>query len=199
MPPPPTFFASPSVFRSWLEQHHASQQELWVGFYKKSSGRPSITWPESVDAALCFGWIDGIRKNVDEISYKIRFTPRKPRSKWSEVNVRRVAELQTLGLMQPVGLNAFALRTGSAHYSYEQRKTVELEAPYAKQFRANKSAWKFFEAQPTGYRRLAIFWVMSAKKEETRRKRLGQLIADSQKQRRIAALTRNRPATKDRR
>lgn len=191
--PTPTFFQSPSEFRSWLEEHHDCKQELWVGFYKKASGKPSITWPQSVDNALCFGWIDGIRKNVDELSYQIRFTPRKPRSKWSAVNVKRVAELKKLGLMQPPGLRAFALRTGPAGYSYEQRKSIQLDAAYEKQFRANNEAWKFFQAQPPGYRRLMIFFVMSAKREDTRLKRLGVLIECSEKQRRIAPLTPNRP------
>jgi uncharacterized protein YdeI (YjbR/CyaY-like superfamily) len=187
-----TFFATPDAMRAWLEKHHASEQELWVGFYKKSSGKPSITWPESVDAALCFGWIDGRRKNVDEISYKIRFTPRKPQSKWSAVNVKRVAELEKLGLMQAAGRKAFALRTGPAGYSYEQRKSIQLDAAHEKQFRANKSAWNFFQAQPPGYRRLATFWVMSAKREETRVKRLSQLIELSAGQRRIPQLVRSR-------
>lgn len=190
MSPSPKFFAVRSAFRSWLQEHHDSEQELWVGFYKKPSGKPSITWPESVDAALCFGWIDGVRMNVDEISYTIRFTPRKPRSKWSAVNVKRVAELKRLGLMEPMGLKAFALRTGPAGYSYEQRKSIQLDAAYAKQFRADRSAWKFFQAQPPGYRRLTIFWIMSAKKEETRLKRLTQLIEHSASSRRIPPLSR---------
>jgi uncharacterized protein YdeI (YjbR/CyaY-like superfamily) len=188
----PIFFATPDAFCAWLAKHHASQQELWLGFYKKSSGKPSITWPESVDAALCFGWIDGRRNNVDEISYKIRFTPRKPQSKWSAVNVKRVAELEKLGLMQAAGRKAFALRTGPAGYSYEQRKSIQLDAAHEKQFRANKSAWNFFQAQPPGYRRLATFWVMSAKREETRVKRLSQLIELSAGQRRIPQLVRSR-------
>lgn len=193
MPQSAKFFASPSAFRSWLELHHDSKQELWVGFYKKSSGTPSITWPESVDAALCFGWIDGIRKNVDAISYKIRFTPRKPRSKWSAVNVKRVAELKKLSLMQPAGLKAFALRTGPAGYSYEQKKSMQLDAEYEKQFRANKSAWNFFQAQPPGYQRLMIHRVMSAKQEETRIKRLAHLIECSEKQCRMDALRPSGP------
>jgi uncharacterized protein YdeI (YjbR/CyaY-like superfamily) len=188
----PTFFSSPAAWRAWLQEHHAKSQELWVGFYKKSSGKPSITWPESVDGALCFGWIDGLRKSVDQISYTIRFTPRKPTSTWSAVNIKRVGELTKLGLMQPAGLKAFQKRKGarSEIYSYEQRKGVKLSEAYKKQFRANESAWKFFQAQPPWYRRTASWWVISAKKEETRRKRLSRLIEDSEHARSIPPLTR---------
>ena len=188
----PIFFPSPAAWRAWLEEHHAETEELWVGFYKKSSGKPSITWPESVDGALCFGWIDGVRKSVDEISYVIRFTPRRARSIWSAVNIKRLGELTKQELMHPAGLKAFERRTGnrSEIYSYEQRKGAKLSAAYEKQFRANKKAWDFFRAQPPSYQRTANWWVISAKKEETRSRRLARLIKDSEQQRSIRPLTR---------
>ena len=163
----------------------------WI--YKKGTGRPSITWPEAVDEALCFGWIDGVRKSVDDASYMIRFTPRNVRSTWSAVNIKRVAELTELGRMQPSGLQAFAQRSEakSAIYAYEQRHTVEFEATDEAAFRANKSAWDFFQAQAPGYRRTAIWWVVSAKKPETRLKRLATLIDNSSHGRTLAHLTRS--------
>ena len=187
-----TFFASPEAFRAWLEQHHASAQELWVGFYKKDSGKPSITWPEAVDEALCFGWIDGLRKSIDDISYTIRFTPRRPRSTWSAVNISRVAELTEQGRMRPAGLEAFAQRSEekSGIYAYEQRENAALDATGEQQFRANAQAWDFFQAQPPSYRKTAIWWVVSAKQEATRRKRLATLIDDSAHGRTIRPLTR---------
>ena len=186
------FFASPAEFRKWLHANHAKAQELWVGFYKKGSGRASITWPESVDEALCVGWIDGIRKTLDAQSYVIRFTPRKPQSTWSAVNIARVSELQREGRMLPAGRAAFARRTDdkSAIYSYEQRKTATLDEAAERQFRANTKAWEFFNAQPPWYRRTAIYKVISAKREETRMKRLAALIADSAAGRRIRELDR---------
>jgi uncharacterized protein YdeI (YjbR/CyaY-like superfamily) len=188
----PAFFASPDAFRAWLEKHHDHAQELWVGFHKKSSGKPSITWPQSVDAALCFGWIDGIRRSVNAESYTIRFTPRKPDSTWSAINIKRVGELRKMGVMQPAGLKAFERRQDdkSAIYSYEQRRTAKLSEAYEKQFRATKKAWIFFQAQPPWYRRTASWWVISAKKEETRLKRLATLIEDSEKGQAIAPLKR---------
>src|SRR5438552_396885 len=161
------FFKSPGDFRKWLEKHHASTQELLVGYYKKSSGRSSMTWPESVDEALCFGWIDGIRRSVDDISYTIRFTPRRRGSIWSAVNMKRVEELSKKGRMQPAGLKAYQARKEykSGIYSYEQR-SAELPAPYDEKLRKNKAAWDFFYAQPAGYRKIAFWWVVSAKKEE---------------------------------
>jgi uncharacterized protein YdeI (YjbR/CyaY-like superfamily) len=169
----PQFFPSPAEWRAWLEQHHQSHEELWVGFHKKESGKPSITWPEAVDGALCFGWIDGVRKSLDEISYVVRFTPRRPRSVWSAINIKRVTELTRLELMQAAGLQAFERRTGdrSEIYAYEQRKGARLSGAYEKQFRAHKKAWKFFQAQPPWYQRTASWRVISAKKEETRLKR----------------------------
>jgi uncharacterized protein YdeI (YjbR/CyaY-like superfamily) len=184
------FFKTPSDFRKWLAAHHASEKELWVGFYKKDSGKASITWPQSVDEALCFGWIDGIRKNIDEISYKIRFTPRKQRSTWSAVNIKRVGELTEQGLMETTGLKAFAARqeNRSGIYSYEQR-SPELPTQYAKKLKNNAAAWKFFQAQPPSYRKAVNWWVVSAKQEETRLKRLDKLIDDSAEGRRIPQFT----------
>lgn len=176
----PKFFKTPSDLRKWFERHHPSAPELWVGYYKKDSGKPSITWPQSVDEALCFGWIDGIRKSIDDLSYKIRFTPRKPRSTWSAVNIKRAGELIEQGLMQPAGLKAFQAReeNRSGIYSYEQRNP-ELPDQYEKKLAKNRAAWKFFQAQPASYRKAANWWVLNAKKEETRLKRLDQLIDDS--------------------
>ena len=183
----PTFFESSADFREWLERHHTSATELWVGFHKKKSGKPSMTWPESVDQALCFGWIDGIRKSIDEASYVIRFSPRKPTSIWSAVNIRRAAELAAGGLMRPSGIKAYELRkeNRSGIYSYEQRSHV-LPEPYEKILKENKLAWDFFQSQPPSYRKLAVWWVVSAKKEETRLRRLDKLIQLSVQRKRLA-------------
>ena len=180
------FFKTPAHFSRWFEAHHASETERWVGFYKKDSGKQSITWPQSVDEALCFGWIDGIRKSIDEVSYKIRFTPRRPRSIWSAVNIKRAGQLSELGLMRPSGLQAFAAReeNRSGIYSYEQR-SPELPDQYAKKLKKSSGAWKFFQAQPPTYKKAASWWVISAKKEETRHKRLEQLIEHSARGQRI--------------
>jgi uncharacterized protein YdeI (YjbR/CyaY-like superfamily) len=188
----PKYFSSPAAWRAWLEKHHADTKELLVGFYKKDSGKPSITWPESVDEALCFGWIDGIRRSLDAVSYTIRFTPRKTGSTWSAINIQRVGELTKAGLMQPAGLRAFQQRQGerSEIYSYEQRKTATLSPAHQKQFRENKKAWGFFQAQAPWYRRTASWWVISAKKDETRQKRLAQLIDDSAHERPLKELDR---------
>lgn len=175
-----TFFRAQSDFHKWLAKHHATVRELWVGYYKKSSGKPSITWPESVDEALCFGWIDGLRKSIDEVSYKIRFTPRKTGSIWSAVNTKRAEELIKQGLMKPTGRLAFEARkeNRSGIYSYEQR-TDKLPEPYATRLRKNKQAWNFFQSQTPSYRKAAGWWVVSAKKKETRLKRLEKLIEES--------------------
>ena len=188
-----TFFKSPAEFRQWLEQHHVTARELWVGYYKKDSGRPSMAWQESVDQALCFGWIDGIRKSIDDTRYTIRFTPRKQRSIWSAINIKRAQELAAQGLMRPAGLAAFQARqeNKSGIYSYEQR-SAQLPAPYAKRLRQNKAAWDFFQAQSASYRKAVSWWVVSAKKEETRLKRLERLIADSARGRKIPPLTPNK-------
>jgi uncharacterized protein YdeI (YjbR/CyaY-like superfamily) len=185
-----TFFKTPSDLRKWFAANHASLAEIWVGFYKKDSGKPSITWPQSVDEALCFGWIDGIRKSIDDLSYKIRFTPRKTRSIWSSVNIKRAQELIEQGLMQPAGLKAFAAReeNRSGIYSYEQR-SPELPDQYAKKLKKDRTAWKFFQEQPPSYRKAANWWVQSAKKEETRLKRLERLIQLSAARQRIPQFT----------
>jgi uncharacterized protein YdeI (YjbR/CyaY-like superfamily) len=182
----PKFFKTPSAFRIWLEAYHASSKELWVGFYKKGSGKPSIDWPESVDEALCFGWIDGIRKSIDEQSYMIRFTPRKPTSVWSAVNIRNVEKLVKENRMRPAGLKAFEARkeNRSGIYSYEQR-SPELVEPYLGKLKRNKAAWKFFRTQPPSYRKVMNWWVVSAKQEETRLKRLDTLIEESAQGRRM--------------
>ncbi len=188
----PRFFATPDKFRSWLEANHDQEIELWVGFHKRDSGVPSITWPESVDAALCFGWIDGVRKSLDETKYMIRFTPRKGRSKWSAVNLRRVEKLESLGLMHPAGLKVLAERVvvKPAGYAYEQRHEITLDPAQEKLFRANEKAWEFFQKQANWYRKTSLWWVVSAKKEETRLKRLEQLIDDSGQGKHIAQLNR---------
>lgn len=181
----PKYFATPAAFRAWLEKNHARETELWVGFHKVSTGKPSITWPQSVDEALCFGWIDGVRKSVDEERYMIRFTPRKTKSNWSNVNIKRVDELTKLGLMSEAGLKVFNGRDAKREYSYEQTRQAEFSDELAKKFRANKKAWTFFEAQPPGYRKTLTFWVMSPKKEETRLSRLEKLIETSAAGKRI--------------
>jgi uncharacterized protein YdeI (YjbR/CyaY-like superfamily) len=182
----PRFFKTTSAFRKWLTANHAKSKELWVGFYKKSSGKQSITWPESVDEALCFGWIDGIRKTIDDESYKIRFTPRRPGSVWSAVNIRNVTRLIKEERMQPRGLKAYEARKEyrSGIYSYEQR-SPELVEPYLSKLKRNKAAWKFFQAQPPSYRKMMNWWIVSAKLEETRLKRLEQLIEHSAQGKRI--------------
>jgi uncharacterized protein YdeI (YjbR/CyaY-like superfamily) len=180
------FFQTSADFRRWLEENHATATELWIGFYKKDSGKPSITWPESVDQALCFGWIDGIRKRVDEISYRMRFTPRRRGSVWSAINIKRAEELVRQKQMRPAGLKAFAARVEnkSGIYSYEQR-SPELNQPYAKLLRKNKAAWNFFERQPPSYRKMMGWWIVSARKEETRMARLAKLINESAKGKRL--------------
>jgi uncharacterized protein YdeI (YjbR/CyaY-like superfamily) len=191
----PTFFPTPADFRNWLERNHDTARELLVGFYKKGSGKPSITWPESVDEALCFGWIDGIRRSIDAESYSIRFTPRRAKSIWSNVNTKRVAELTRQGRMDAAGLAAFKARDPkrSGIYSFEQRKKDQrLDAAYEAKLRKNKKAWAFFQAQAPYYQRMASLYVMSAKKEETRLRRLATLIADSAAGRRIGLMEKNR-------
>ncbi len=176
-----THFATPAALRKWFTTHHASAQELWVGFYKKGSGKPSITWPESVDEALCVGWIDGVRKSLGDESYVIRFTPRKPTSIWSVVNVNRVAALTAEGRMQAAGLAAFEARTQkkTGIYAFEQ-ESAALSAADIRAFKKNKAAWTFFEAQPPGYRHQMIWRITSAKREETRARRLQRLIEASE-------------------
>jgi len=176
-----TFFKTQSDFRKWFVKNHEKVAELLVGFYKKSSGKPSITWPESVDEALCFGWIDGVRRNIDTESYSIRFTPRRRRSIWSAINIKRAEELTELDLMYPSGLKAFEKRDEkkSKIYSYEN-KDKKLSAAYQKKFKANKKAWTYFKSQPPWYQRTSSHWVISAKQETTRLRRLETLIKDSE-------------------
>lgn len=177
------FFKTPADFRRWLTKNHKTEQELLVGFYKKGSGKASITWPESVDQALCFGWIDGIRRSIDEESYSIRFTPRRPKSIWSSVNIKKIAELTEKGLMLPEGLAAYERKQdhSSEIYSFEQdKKNIKLPAPFEKQFRNNSAAWTFFQSAPPSYRHPAIWWVISAKQEATRQRRMKTLIEDSE-------------------
>jgi uncharacterized protein YdeI (YjbR/CyaY-like superfamily) len=188
------FFKQPADFRKWLEKHHGTARELVVGFYKKGSGKPSITWPESVDEALCFGWIDGVRRRIDDVSYTIRFTPRKPISTWSAVNIKRVRVLAGEGRMQPSGSKAFDARRAnrSGIYSYEQRPGG-FDDPYRSRLRRKPIAWAFFDAQPPSYKRAAIWWVVSAKKEETRLRRLEKLIQHSAAGETIPQFTRRKP------
>lgn len=192
----PTFFETPQNFRDWLERYHNQRTELWVGYYKKATGRASITWPESVDQALCFGWIDGIRKSLGDESYVIRFTPRRQKSIWSEVNLKRINELIELGLVHEFGLAAYERRTDktSARYAYEQGD-VALSKEYEEQIKANPKAWDYFEALPQSYKKPSIWWVMSAKQKETQLRRLGILIECCEKGERIPGLV-NRPRVK---
>lgn len=187
----PIFFTAPSKLRVWFEANHEAEKEVLIGFYKRATGKPSVTWPESVDEALCFGWIDGIRRSLGEEAYTIRFTPRRTTSIWSAINVARVAELTKLGKMKPAGLRAFAARTPgrTGVYSFERKEAAQLSPAQLKQLRANKSARAFFERQAPWYQRTAIHWVISAKREETRERRLHQLIEDSAAGRTIPPLT----------
>lgn len=177
--PAPRFFKSPAEFRAWMEKRHAQEPALLVGFHKRDSGKPSITWPESVDVALCFGWIDGVRKRIDDVSYTIRFTPRKPSSTWSAVNVKRVAELEEMGLMSSAGRAAFEKRkeAKTATYAYEQDGEARLDAEDERRFRANKKAWKFFESRAPWLKRREVWKVVSAKQAKARERRLARLIA----------------------
>ena len=183
----PKFFADQLKFRSWLKKNHEKREELWVGFYKVNSGLPSLTWPESVDQALCFGWIDGLRKSIDDKSYMIRFTPRKPTSTWSAVNIKKVAKLKKDGLMRPAGLKAYQRRDekNSGIYSFEQKKAAQLSKEYEAEFKKEKKAWAYYRDAAPSYRKQTTWWVMSAKKEETRRRRLGILIDHCEKESKI--------------
>ena len=187
------YCAEPKDFRAWLEQHHATTAEQWVGFYKRASGVASITWPESVDQALCYGWIDGIRRSIDGDRYAIRFTPRRPGSIWSAVNIRRAQELIATRQMRAAGRSAFDARDEekSRKYSFEQ-ENVSFTPEQERSLRSNRKAWAFFQAQPPSYRKTATWWVVSAKQEATRQKRLATLIADSAAGLRIAQLRRER-------
>lgn len=177
----PRFFATPADFRTWLHANHGRAAELIVGFYKKGSGRRSITWPESVDEALCYGWIDGIRRSLDADSYSVRFTPRKPTSIWSNVNVAKVQTLLQAGRMMPAGLAAWERRDPirSGVYAFERREPAAFDEAATRQFQRNSAAWRHFQAQPPGYRRLATHYVVSAKRADTRARRLEALIEHS--------------------
>jgi uncharacterized protein YdeI (YjbR/CyaY-like superfamily) len=179
--PSPEFFATPAEFEAWLEDHHETTTELLVGFHRRKSGRPSLTWAESVEVALCFGWIDGVRRGLDDDSYTIRFTPRKPDSHWSRINVAKAQELIADGRMRPAGRAAFERRRAdrTARASYERDEPAELEPDQEQRLRANEPAWAFFSTQPPWYRRTATHWVTSAKRPETRERRLQRLIEDS--------------------
>jgi uncharacterized protein YdeI (YjbR/CyaY-like superfamily) len=188
----PQFFATPAEFGAWLEENHEAEPELVVGFHKKGSGRPSITWAESVEQALRFGWIDGIRRSLGDDSYTIRFTPRKPSSNWSEINVATVERLKAEGLLAPAGLRAYEARRPerTGVYSFERRKAAKLPRHLEQRFRAAKAAWDWFSARPPGYRRTATHWVVSAKRDETRERRLQTLIECSSEGRKIPPLAR---------
>lgn len=176
----PKFFNSQAAFRGWLEKNHDKHTELLVGFHKKSTGKNTLTYPEALDEALCFGWIDGVRKSLNNESYTIRFTPRKSKSIWSRVNVNHVERLKKLGRMHASGLRAYALRDDkrTAIYSFENAPR-EFSEEYLKRFQRKPKAWHFFETQPPSYKKTAIYWVMSAKQEETQLRRLDQLIENS--------------------
>ena len=193
----PMFFSTPAEFRTWLERNHDSASELLIGFHKKASGKKSITYAEALDEALCFGWIDGVRKKLNETSYVQRFTPRKPRSIWSNINVNHVERLKKEGRMHAAGLEAYERRDPqrTGIYSFENRPR-ELSPAYEKKFRANKKAWEFFQAQPTYYKNLLIFRTMSAKKEETQLRRLEQLIEVSAKGQRLGLPSSKSPPQK---
>lgn len=183
----PTFFRTAVALRHWLHEHAASEHELVVGFYKKDSGLPGITWPEAVDEALCVGWIDGVRKGIDAVSYQIRFTPRKATSIWSAVNIRRVAVLRAEGRMTASGLAAFEKRSEarSRTYAYEQATEAVLPPAAERQFRSHPAAWDHFMAQAPSYRRKLLWWIISGKQQATRDRRLAQLIEASQQGKRL--------------
>jgi uncharacterized protein YdeI (YjbR/CyaY-like superfamily) len=181
------FFSTPGELRAWLKKHHATESELWIGLYKKGSGRRSLTWSQLVDEALCFGWIDGKVRRIDEHRYRQRLTPRRKGSNWSAINIAKVADLRKQGRMTPAGEAAFAARRTdrSRTYSYEQRHEPAFDAEQEATFRSNAAAWEWFVEQTPSYRRLAIFWVVSAKRPETRTRRLATLIACSAAKRRV--------------
>jgi uncharacterized protein YdeI (YjbR/CyaY-like superfamily) len=192
-----THFDCPDAFRAWLKRHHAGRDELWVGFWKKSTGRPSITWPESVDEALCFGWIDGLRKRVDDEAYTIRFTPRRSGSTWSLRNIERYEALAADGRIEPAGVKAYRRRTdgNTGRYSFEQETPATLPDDYLARLRADAAAWADWRSRPPGYRKQVSHWVMSAKRESTRARRLEALIEDSAGGRRVKPLRLERKST----
>lgn len=180
------FFATQSDFRKWLQKNHQKETEIFVGFYKVNSRKPSMTWSQSVDEALCLGWIDGVRKSIDSESYCIRFTPRKPNSTWSAINIKKVEELIQQGRMQPAGLEIFNSRKvdKTKLYSYEN-KPQKLTADLEKKFKANKTAWQFFSHQSPSYKKTIYYWILSAKQEKTILSRLEKLITESEKQKKV--------------
>ena len=182
----PKYFSTQADFRRWLEENHDKETELTVGFYKVGSGKPSMSWSQSVDEALCFGWIDGVRRSIDAESYAIRFTPRKSKSVWSAVNIAKVAELTEKGLMQPTGIAAFAKRSEekSKIYAYEN-EAKQFSDEFESEFRANEKAWEFFQNQANWYKKQMTSWVMTAKQEATRQKRLEKLIGESENEKRV--------------
>ena len=190
----PKFFKTPAELRKWLEKNHDKEDELLVGLYKKGSGKPSIDWPQVVEEVLCFGWIDGVRRSLDDESYVNRITPRRKGSNWSAINIAKVQELIAQGRMTPAGLAAFEARRKdkTAPYSYENRKEAKLDPALERQLKANKAAWEFFQARPAGYRHIATFYVMSAKREETRQRRLERLIEDSASGRLIGLMQKSK-------
>jgi uncharacterized protein YdeI (YjbR/CyaY-like superfamily) len=177
----PIFFANQSAFRSWLKKNHKKEKELLVGFYKVNSGKQNMTWSQAVDEALCFGWIDGVRQSLDDERYQIRFTPRKPGSIWSSVNIKKIEALTKQGLMQPAGIASFEKRKESKSkvYTYENEE-LKFPPELQKQFKANKKAWEYFQSLAPSYRKSSTNWVMSAKQETTKLKRFNEIIADSQ-------------------
>lgn len=176
----PTFFETPADFRKWLARNHVTETELLVGFYKVGSSKPSMSWSESVDQALCYGWIDGVRKSIDGESYTIRFTPRKATSIWSAVNIKKVEDLTGQGLMQPAGLAAYKLRSESRSKVYSHENATQLSPEFEARFMANEKAWSFFKSQAPSYQKAAVHIVMTAKQEATRLKRMEELITDSE-------------------
>ncbi len=196
----PTYFPRAALFRKWLEKNHESKSELLVGFHKRDSGRESMSWPESVAEALCFGWIDGVRRRVDDDSYTIRFTPRKSSSIWSTVNTNKMRELIAQELVHPAGMRAFERRSEekSSIYAYENRNTAVLDADSEREFKRNKAAWKFFEACPSWYKRTAIWRIISAKRPETRARRLAELITCCAEGRALPTLSLSRDPLKSR-
>jgi uncharacterized protein YdeI (YjbR/CyaY-like superfamily) len=180
-PPKPTFFATPADLRAWFEANHDRVSELWIGYYKKDSGRSGVTYKEAVDEALCFGWIDGQVRSIDAISYANRYTPRNRRSIWSNINTKRALELKALGRMTPAGLKVFEARdpARSGVYSFELRHEG-LDQTFLARLRKHKKAWSYFQAQPPHYQRTAGYWVMTAKAAETRERRFARLVADSE-------------------
>ena len=188
----PVYFANPAQLRAWLEAHHETERELLVGYHKKHTGHPTLSWPESVDEALCFGWIDGVRRRVDDERYCIRFTPRQARSNWSAVNVRRVAELVAQGRMTPAGQRAFDARTSdrTAIYSYDSTESAQLDEAQLAEIEANQAAAAFFGKQPPSYRKAVVHWILTAKRPETRVSRLATLIEDCADGRRVQQFTR---------